>query len=109
MRRGRAVGRKVFIVLLCAVVITCAVLAGRAIAQASYESERMEDRGPIPPEETRSAVPSRPGLSAAVSQGSSDVAAKLDNILAEIRELKAALSDMKKELNTVKIRVTQSQ
>ena len=101
--------KRILIVLLCAAVTACSVFTGMAIAQASYESEHMEDRGPIPPEDTQSVFSSRTGASAMVSQGTSDTSEKLDEILAGIKELKAAISDIKKELNTVKIRVTQAQ
>jgi len=85
--------RKGLIIFLCSVAAACLVCAGAAFARASSEGGRAEERNPQP----------------VISQGASDTSKKLDDILAGIRELKSDLSDIKKELNTVKIRVTQSQ
>jgi hypothetical protein len=46
------------------------------------------------------------GAEGAASSGDADVSAKLDQILDGQREIKAALSSLKEELNIVKIRVT---
>ncbi len=96
-------GKKRFFVsifLLCAIAAVCAItVTGKVVAQDSYE---MEDDGQRDLTPGKSASQAMPGQS-------QNVAKKLDNIISGINELKAALSDIKKELNTVKIRVTQSQ